>query len=56
MQNIEALHREIVDATISHNEYKDVLLNQKCLRNSMNRVKSKYHGIGTYQINTRYIS
>ena len=24
-------------ATISHNEYKDVLLNKKCLRHSMNR-------------------
>ena len=27
-----------VNATISHNEYKDVLLNNKCLRRSMNRI------------------
>ena len=28
-------------ATISHNEYKDVLLNNKCIRHSMNSVQSK---------------
>ena len=38
-------------ATTNHNEYKDVLLNQKCLRNSMNRIQSKDHKIGTYEIN-----
>ena len=27
-----------VTATISHNEYKDVLLKNKCLRHSMNRI------------------
>ena len=27
-----------VVAAISHNEYKDVLLNNKCLRHSMNRI------------------
>ena len=30
-------------ATISHNEYKDVLLNNKCLRHSMNKIQSKDH-------------
>ena len=40
-----------VAATISHNEYKDVLLNKKCLRHSMNRIQSKDHKIGTYEIN-----
>ena len=30
------VNRNVV-ATISHNEYKDVLLNNKCLRHSMNR-------------------
>ena len=39
-----------VVATISHNEYKDVLLNNKCLRHSMNRMQSKNHRIGTYEI------
>ena len=37
--------------TISHKEYKDVLLNKKCLRHSMNRIQSKDHKIGTYEIN-----
>ena len=36
-----------VVATISHNEYKDVLLNNKCIRHSMNRIQSKDHRIGT---------
>ena len=36
---------------ISHNEYKDVLLNKKCLRHLMNRIQSKDHRIGTYEIN-----
>ena len=38
-------------ATISHNGYKDVLLNKKCLRHSMNRIQNKNHKIGTYEIN-----
>ena len=37
-------------ATISHNEYKDVLLNKKCLRHWMNSIQSKDHKIGTYEI------
>ena len=40
-----------VAATVSHNEYKDVLLNNKCLRHSMNRIESKNHRLGTYEIN-----
>ena len=40
-----------VFATIRHNEYKDVLLNNKCLRHSMNRIQCKDHRIGTYEIN-----
>ena len=38
-------------ATISCKEYKDVLLNKKCLRHFMNRIQSKDHKIGTYEIN-----
>ena len=38
-------------ATISDNEYKDVLLNKKCIRHSMNRIQSKVHSIETYEIN-----
>ena len=40
-----------VVATISHNEYKDVLLNKKCVRYSVNRTQSKNDGIETYEIN-----
>ena len=41
-------------------EYKDVLLNNKILRDSMNRIQSKKHKIRTYEINQilmiKYIS
>ena len=46
----KGVNRNVV-ATISHNEYKDVLFNNKCLRHSMNRIQSKDHTIGTYEIN-----
>ena len=39
-----------VVTTISHNEYKDILLNNKWIRHSMNRIQSKDHRIGTYKI------
>ena len=42
--------------TISHNEYKDVLLNNKCIRHSMNRIQSKDHSIGTYKIKKNSLS
>ena len=42
---------ENVVAAISHNEYKDVLLNKKCIRHSMNRIHSKDHRIRTFEIN-----
>ena len=45
-----------VVATIRHNEYKVVLLNKKCLRHSMNRIQSKDHKIGTYEINKMSLS
>ena len=46
----KGVNRNVV-ATISHNEYKDVSLNKKCLRQSINRIQSKDHKIGTYEIN-----
>ena len=46
----KGMNRNIV-ATISHNEYKDILLNKKCLRYSVTRIQSKDHKIGTYDIN-----
>ena len=45
-----------VFVTLSHNEYKDVLLNKKCFRHSMNRVQSIDHKIETYEINKIYLS
>ena len=45
-----SINKNIV-AIISHNEYKDVLLNKKCLRHSINRIQSKDHRIRTYEIN-----
>ena len=40
-----------VVVTVSHNEYKDVSMNKKRLRYSMNRIQSKDHRIGTSEIN-----
>ena len=40
----KGLNKNVV-ATISHNEYEDVLLKNKCLRHSMNRIQSKDHSI-----------
>ena len=45
-----------VFATISHNENKDVLLNQKYLRHLMNRIQSKDYRIGTAEINNILLS
>ena len=45
-----SINKNVV-ATISHNEYKDALLNKKCLRHWMNMIQSKDHRIGTYEIN-----
>ena len=44
------MDRNVV-ATISHNEYKDVLLNKKCLRHLMNTIQSKDPKMGAYEIN-----
>ena len=49
-EKAKSVNRIVVE-TISHNEYKDVLLNNKCLGYSMNRIQSKDHRIGTYKIN-----
>ena len=40
-----------VVAAINHNEYKDVLLHNNCIRHSMNRIQNKDDIIGTYEIN-----
>ena len=43
------VNRNVV-ATISHNKYEEALFNNKCLRHSMNRIQSKDHRPGTYEI------
>ena len=40
----KGVNRNVV-ATISHNKYEDVLLNNKCLRHSINKIQSKDHRI-----------
>ena len=45
----KGLNRSVV-VTISHNECKDVLLNNKYLRHLTNRIQIKNHKIGTYKI------
>ena len=49
-KNAKGMNKNVV-ATIIHNEYKDVFLNNECIRHSMNRIQSKDHRIGTYEIN-----
>ena len=45
----KGLNRNLV-ATIRRNKYEEVLLNKKCLRDSMSRIQSKDHRIETYEI------
>ena len=45
-----------VVAKVGHDEYKDVLLNNKCLRHSMNGIRSKNRWIEAYEINKIYLS
>ena len=49
-KKVKGVNKNIV-AIISYDEYKDVLLNNKCLRHSMKSIQSKDHKIGTYEIN-----
>ena len=49
-RKVKGINKNVVE-TINHNEYKDVLLNKKCLRHSINRSQSKDHRIVTFEIN-----
>ena len=40
---------------ITHNEQKDILLNNKCLTHSMNKIRSKDHRIGTYETSKPFV-
>ena len=46
----ESVNRNVV-ATIIHKEYRDVLLNNKCVRHPINRIQSKDLRTGIYEIN-----
>ena len=48
-KKVKGVNRNVI-ATISHNEYKNVLLNNKCIRHSVDRIQIKDHRIGTYEI------
>ena len=39
-----------VNRKIRHKEFVDVLFNKKVIRHNMNRIQSKLHGLGTYDI------
>ena len=39
-----------VNRKIRHKEFVDVLFNRKVIRHNMNRIQSKLHGLGTYDI------
>ena len=47
------VNKDVV-AAVSHSEQKDVFLNNKCLRHSMNRIQSKNHRIGNCEINKKF--
>ena len=49
-RSAKCVNKNVV-VTIRPNEYKDVLLNNKCIKHSMNRIQSKDHRTRTYEIN-----
>ena len=46
----KGVNKNVVSA-INHTEYKDFLLNNNCIRHSMNSIRNKDDIIGTYEIN-----
>ena len=54
-KTVKSVNENII-ATISHYEYKDILLNKTCFRHLMNRIQSKDCRIGTDEINKTYLS
>ena len=54
-KKVKVVNKHVV-GTISHNEYKDILLNKKCLRYLMNSIQSNGHRIRTYEIKKVYLS
>ena len=50
------MYSYLVNDNSEHKKEKGVLLNKKCFRHSMNRIQSKDHKIGTYEVNTISLS
>ena len=48
-KKVKGINKNVV-VTIIHKEYKDVLLQKKCLTHRVNRIQSKDHRIGTCEI------
>ena len=46
----EATKAKRVNKKIKHNEFVDVLFNEKVIRHNMKRIQSKLHRFGTYDI------
>ena len=49
LKKAKGLNRNVVEK-ITRNEYKDVLLNNKCMMHSVKKIQSKDHRIGTHEI------
>ena len=52
---VKGLNKNVL-ATITHNKYKNILLNKKRLRYLMDNIQSKNYRIGTYEINITFLS
>ena len=54
-KKVKGVNKNVV-AMIGHNGYKGVLLNNKCMKHSVNKIKSKDYWIGTYEIDKTSLS
>ena len=50
----KGVNKNVVGKT-THYEYKDLLLNKRCTRHSMNRIQSKDHIIKMYEMYERFL-
>ena len=51
MKIVAAIKKILISVIIRISQNKVVLLNNKCMRDSMNRIQNKDHRIETYEIN-----
>ena len=47
----KGINKNVVDDGQEYEDYKDVLLHSSYMRHELNRIQSKAHNIGLYQIN-----